>query len=258
MRTRRHHPRGLAPVTVAMAAVALLLWGCDGGGFLLEPRQSWVAIDPVQCLTNPWEKDWLERHDGNYGSYPLDPDSQYAIIRAYYAGHGVRVDDIISIPKYQNVCEACSCPRGDALYLLVRNVDVNRMLRFGFRLESPYRDGPCDPQIEGMYRYTGFDSTGRVLVTGTLSFTLVDSHRISGTWALDCPPGYGPQNGRGELAGWIEGNVLTVNLNPEWADNNVYLYGRIADGVYRGRWDYSTFIGSVRTGTFEAVKMYQN
>ena len=25
-------------------------------------RQVWVSIDPIQCLSNPWEQDWLLTH----------------------------------------------------------------------------------------------------------------------------------------------------------------------------------------------------
>ena len=35
--------------------------------------QTWVAIEPIQCLGNPWEQDWLDNNNGEYDAYPKDP-----------------------------------------------------------------------------------------------------------------------------------------------------------------------------------------
>ncbi len=230
---------------------------CDGtgGGALILPNRTWVAIDPVQCLQNPWELDWLASHANDYLAYPREIDSQLIIIRLYYAGLGVDVDEALSIPNGLGVCDACSCPRGDTIYLHVRDRDLRTMLILGFRVEAPYNPGPGDTSIVGMYRYTGYDSLGAVLITGTLEFKSVDSTSARGTWELDGPEGYGPQIGVGTFEGWIDGGVVTLNLNPGWADNNVFLYGRMAAGVYSGQWDWVTFIGPTYTGSFTAVKM---
>jgi hypothetical protein len=120
------------------AVLAITLQSCDdGGGSLLPPDAAWVATEPTQCLTNPWEQEWLARHDGNYAAYPRDLEAQEAIIAAYYAGLGVEVEAIVSRPKYEVVCLACSCPRGDTLYLLVAEDDAEMMELLGYRKEDP-------------------------------------------------------------------------------------------------------------------------
>ncbi len=228
---------------------------CDGGGgALLLPNRTWVAIDPVQCLRNPWEMDWLARHSNDYLAYPREIDSQLIIIKLYYSRLGVDVDEALSILKYDAVCEACSCPRGDTIYLHVRDRDLRTMLSQGFRVEAPYNQQPRDTTLIGDYRYTGYDSLGAAIITGTLGFRSVDSTSTRGVWELDGPAGYGPQIGVGTFEGWIDGGVVTLNLNPGWADNNVFLYGRLAAGVYSGQWDWVTFIGPTYTGSFKAVK----
>lgn len=241
----------LALFTVAGLA---LFPSCDGGGGLLTPDRTWVATEPIQCLGNPWEEDWLERHGNNYSAYPQDKGSQNAIVREYYARLGVEVTDIISVPKYQAVCLACVCARGDVLYLLVRDEDVGTMLVLGFRRESPYWPHPGDTALLGDYRYTGYDSSGSPLIQGTLTFLRMDSTSVSGVWRLQGPGGYGPQIGMGMFEGGVDGRVVWLNLNPDYVDNNVVLYGELNGERYAGRWQVITFAGVGYTGTFEAVK----
>jgi hypothetical protein len=44
-----------------------------------------------------------------------------------------------------------------------------------------------------------------------------------------------------------------VGLNPDAADNNVYLVADTRGGCLSGRWVYSTFVGPVSGGTFTAT-----
>jgi hypothetical protein len=107
-------------------------------------QQTWVAIEPIQCLGNPWEQDWLD-NGGDYQDYPKDPttpaleQAELEIIKDYYQRQGVEVSDGLNEPKYDNVCLACSCPEGQTLYLQVREEDIPTMLSLGYRLESPPR-----------------------------------------------------------------------------------------------------------------------
>jgi hypothetical protein len=115
---------------------------------LSEPRTpecTWVAIDPIQCLGNPWEQDWLEKHDDDYESYPRDWESRKRIIWNYYRELGVRILDITAYRTMDAVCEACSCPEGYTLYLYVVDRHVRTMLALGFRLEEPVRNDPYGP-----------------------------------------------------------------------------------------------------------------
>lgn len=103
----------------------------------------WVAIEPRQCLTNPWEQDWLQQSGGAYEDYPKDPmrpglePEELEIIQDYYARLGVVVSDGTTRKKYEVVCMACSCPEGHTLYLQVRPQDVRTMVAFGYRVEAP-------------------------------------------------------------------------------------------------------------------------
>jgi hypothetical protein len=107
------------------------------------PERVWVATEPIQCLGNPWERDWLESHDWDYSGYPKDPSTpglepeEIEIIQDYYARHGVEVSEAETAPKFHVVCLACCCPEGHTLYLLVRDEDVEQMIEFGYRKEDP-------------------------------------------------------------------------------------------------------------------------
>ena len=106
---------------------------------------TWVAMEPVQCLGNPWEQDWLENHDGDYDSYPKDParpglePEEFEVIQDYYNGGGVGVFEGRTASKYDSVCLACSCPEGHTLFLQVRDQDVEAMVGWGYRVEPPGR-----------------------------------------------------------------------------------------------------------------------
>jgi hypothetical protein len=95
---------------------------------------TWVEIDPIQCLGNPWEQDWLESHNNDYASYPRD--DEFEVIKDYYEKQGIAIFDVKSERKYEIVCEACSCPRGDSLSLLVSDSDVGVMLELGYKISS--------------------------------------------------------------------------------------------------------------------------
>ena len=142
MREVRVNPEPRSVLTAALVAcmtiAGFLLQSCDGNGGLLGSRaRAWVAIEPIQCLGNSWERDWLERHGNNYGGYPRDMDSQKTIIWEYYGRLGIGVDAVVSRPKYQVTCDACGCPRGDTLFLLVDEQSAGAMVCLGYRREEP-------------------------------------------------------------------------------------------------------------------------
>ena len=89
-------------------------------------------------------------------------------------------------------------------------------------------------------------------------FTIIynNSKTFNGNWNfkavgnLDNPR---PQVGTGELIGEIdENNMVSVDLNPGWADNNAYLNGKFENGVLTGEWSWVGFAGIPEKGTFTA------
>ena len=101
-----------------------------------DPQQKnmWVEIAPIQCLGNPWEQDWLKSHADNYSGYPKD--REFEVIKDYYKRQGIVILDVKSRQKYEVVCLACTCPRGDALYLLVNAIDSEKMLALGYKAST--------------------------------------------------------------------------------------------------------------------------
>lgn len=124
-----------------------------------------------------------------------------------------------------------------------------------------------DPSDDGTFHYQGFDSTGALLIEGTLFLDFQETNdpaqptRITGSWDLALKKEadkVGPQVGEGDLEGSIDadGNLF-IQLNPGWADNNVGLGGAFTHdrfGDFAGRWDYTTFIGPTNGGTFKAER----
>lgn len=128
-------------IACSFLAVALLA-GCGSDSPVRPPNGeqfSWVAIDPIQCLGNPWEQDWLEKHDWDYTSYPWDADRQLAIIEDYYRRMGIGIYESRRYRTAVLVCCACSCANGYTVYLDVCSEDVPLLLTMGFRLEHPVR-----------------------------------------------------------------------------------------------------------------------
>jgi hypothetical protein len=117
-------------------------------------------------------------------------------------------------------------------------------------------NGP-DPVPAGAYAYSGFDSAGRLVVTGSLTLDVQDPAHVAGTWSLQSSgsvQALGPQIGDGQLQGAMNGSNLTVNLNPQQNDNNVFLSGTLDGHTYRGQWTYSGFAGVLNQGSFEAIQ----
>ncbi len=137
-------------LTFTMMAVMLQLGACsngvntDNGSGL--PTGTWVALEPVQCLGNPWEQDWLSQDGHDPESYPKNPTlkglepAEFDIVRNFYLVHGVEVLDSAWAPKFEVVCMACSCPEGHTMFLLVRARDVEAMHALGYRTEAPRHD----------------------------------------------------------------------------------------------------------------------
>ena len=74
-------PAGLSLLVICLAVLTV---GCEQEETpaVLNTRETttvWVTIDPIQCLSNPWEQDWLASHDNDYDAYPRDEESRLEI-----------------------------------------------------------------------------------------------------------------------------------------------------------------------------------
>ena len=114
---------------------------------------------------------------------------------------------------------------------------------------------PVDPVPGGRLQYKAFDSTGTLLVQGWMTLDTADSSRVTGEWHFEKvgdPQDIGPQVGEGRLEGAWYNSVLSVNLNPNFADNNVYLTGKLEKNRFSGRWMWTGFPGRLNEGDFIA------
>lgn len=96
---------------------------------------AWVEIDPVQCMGNPWEIDWIE-NGGDPALYPRDLAERFEIIREYYEGLGVEIIDGSAWWTMPVTCRACSCPEGYTVYVRIWVEDVEYMLDGGWRISD--------------------------------------------------------------------------------------------------------------------------
>lgn len=100
-----------------------------------ESGKTWVEIDPIQCGHNPWESNWPESNNDSYSSYPREVQ-EIEKIKNYYQKQGIFIFDVRLKLTHEIVCLACCCPRGDTLYVLVSDSDVNKMLQFGYEISE--------------------------------------------------------------------------------------------------------------------------
>jgi hypothetical protein len=113
----------------------------------------------------------------------------------------------------------------------------------------------------GVYAYRATSGTDAV-VEGTMSIELHADSSVTGRWTLQRIPGsdprivVGPQIGTGTLAGEVVAGRIVVDLNPGWADNNVFLALRgTARDLLTGTWDHATIIGPVAGGPVELRRL---
>lgn len=113
--------------------------------------------------------------------------------------------------------------------------------------------------FDGTFDYVAFDSDGARVLEGRLVLNVGEDGSVTGSWEIDWAPGadqntvVGPQVGNGSLVGNVTDGDLFANLNPQIADNNVFLRGTYVGNQIAGAWDYSTLAGST-VGDFTAAK----
>jgi hypothetical protein len=106
------------------------------GGFVFyktrHPDKVWVKINPIKCLGNAWEFDWLKNHPGKYNEYPKSDEKN--IVTEFYNKQGIKILDV-STADYKaasSSCQGCSCSDGYTLKLLVRTKDAETMRGWGY------------------------------------------------------------------------------------------------------------------------------
>lgn len=115
-------------VIVILSAV---LQGC-----LPEDEAIWVTILPIQCLGNPWEVDWLEKHDDDTAAWSaMSNAEQIEVFVDYYGDLGIPIREVDQTFSDNDHCDGCACPRGDRLFCLIDEKDLDTMLGLGFELE---------------------------------------------------------------------------------------------------------------------------
>ena len=102
----------------------------------------WIVIRPVQCLGNRWEKEWLATHNNQGTKYPRD--KEFELLKKFFERKQVDVLELRVKPymRGETLCQACDCPRGDTVYLLIHANDVPKMVRLGYTERLPASDVP--------------------------------------------------------------------------------------------------------------------
>ena len=107
------------------------------------------------------------------------------------------------------------------------------------------------------FGYKAYDASGLRIAEGWFRFAIHDSAHISGEWHFartNPTPNIGPQIGDGVLNETYQYGVLSLNLNPGNADNNVFLQGDYSGSSFAGDWVWIGFAGPINSGRFEATK----
>ena len=105
--------------------------------FILEKVEgkTWVGRVLTQCLTNPWESDWLDNNGDNYSTYhSFDGNEILNVIKNYYGKKGITIFDTkTDMTHFLSLCEGCGCSAG-AQYVLVSDNSLKLILTQGFHV----------------------------------------------------------------------------------------------------------------------------
>ncbi len=121
------------------------------------------------------------------------------------------------------------------------------------------KDQPVEPIPSGAFQYMAYDTTGTLVVDGWLTIRIQDSTHVEGEWHFTkstSASSVGPQVGDGHLVGVFERGMLSINLNPEYIDNNVFLIGQYTTISYNGTWSWSGFPGVFNGGRFQTKRQW--
>lgn len=164
----------------------------------------WVEIMPTQCLTNPWQQEWLKLHGNDYDQYPRARERE--VLRDFFLKRGVSFYDYRTEQVWEAVCAACSCPGGHVLFLRIHQRDLPLLQQLGFRLSGANLQLKIDkahfPGEEAItfrlinsssYSFTangedGYGLAGLLVVQGS---DFIVQQEVNGYWhSLALPPAF--------------------------------------------------------------------
>lgn len=118
---------------------------------------------------------------------------------------------------------------------------------------------PRGPLKSAVLHYSAASAQGAPLLAGSLRLVVHDDSTVTGTWAIDWVAGadtttpVGPQVGSGTFSGQLYGDgSVALNLNPLFADNNVFLNASATVAGLSGAWSWSGIAGPLASGRFSA------
>lgn len=131
------------------------------------------------------------------------------------------------------------------------------ILSFSIFISLACSDNSTNPYPSGSYTYRAFDSAENQIVTGWMTINFDLENNIRGEWhftSIGNPQNIGPHTGNGQLEGSRDNGVIWINLNPDWADNNVFLKDTVDNEIFSGHWEYAGFAGIINSGTFTTTR----
>lgn len=99
----------------------------------------WIHVHPIQCMRNPWQRDWLVS-EGTLEDW--DPGAEAKVIKAYYAKNGIKVYRVTSKKIADGTCAGCQCSTGYRLGLLVDAASKGKIGKRGNIIGKPPEPEP--------------------------------------------------------------------------------------------------------------------
>ena len=94
-----------------------------------EAVTMWMKIDPVQCQMNPWEQGAPAVQQGEDRA-----KREEALLRDYLEKKvSVSMLGYMQKRTMENVCDACSCPRGDTIWIMIDEDDSAKLAPQGWK-----------------------------------------------------------------------------------------------------------------------------
>jgi hypothetical protein len=111
-------------IAFALVVLVVLLFGCIQKA-PTEPdgENVWLSIIPKQCGTNAWDA-WHKDLNRVYIRAPTEKEIMSEWLQTIY---GVKLLDYKNVKIYDVVCQACSCPRGDKVFIKVSKSDAGKL-----------------------------------------------------------------------------------------------------------------------------------